>query len=175
MDTTIQYYYIKKPKKLIMIYDQMLGKYSELEARLNKEYLSSPGYVADQWKGEPLYLLPDTGKAGETGFDLTMTNAGEFALKFSVTIYPDDQSYRPCFTAWTCNRDSAETVIKTYLPSIMYIKDGRPHTYTVAGSSKESTGIVFRGRLYDSGNNPDYAIRNARIEDITFFYSGTVK
>ncbi|MCX6300798.1 MAG: DUF4296 domain-containing protein [Bacteroidia bacterium] len=175
MDTTIQYYYIKKPKKLIKIYDEMLGRFSEMEMRTEKEYRASPEYVADQWKGEPSYLLPDPGGVEKPGFELTMITAGDYALKFSVTIYPDDQSDDPCFTAWICNIDSAETGVRTYLLPIWYIKDGRPHSYTIAGFHPGKTGIVFKGFLYDSGSNPDSGEKNAMIEDISFYYSGTVR
>lgn len=175
MDTTIQYYYIKKPKKLIMIYDEMLGRFSEMQMRTEKEYMASPDYVADQWEGEHWYLLPDAGGVEKPGFELTMKNAGDYALKFSVTIYPDDQSDHPCFTAWISNADSAETGARTYLPSIRYIKDGRPHSYTVAGSHTGRTGIILKGFLYDSGSNPDSGEKNAAIENITFDYSGNVK
>jgi hypothetical protein len=175
MDTTIQYYYIKKPKKLIKIYDEMLARFSEIEILVEKEYMASPDYVADQWNGKPSYLLPDSGGVEKPGFELTMINAGDYALKFSVTVYPDDQSYNPGFTAWICNADSSETGVRTHFQSIRYIKDGRPHSYTIAGSHTGKTGIVFKGFLYDSGSNPDSGEKNATIENISFYYSGTVR
>ncbi len=175
MDTTIQYYYIKKPKELIKIYDQILGKFSEMEIRLGQEFLKSPEYVADQWKGEPVYMLPDPMGAEKPGFEMTLIHPGNYTLTFSVTINPDDQSYNPCFTAWFCNSDSLETGRKNYLSSIRYIKDGRPHIYTVTGTLTDDTSVIFKGWLYDYASNPDYGEQNARIENISFYYSGTVR
>ncbi len=175
MDTTIQYYYIKRPKKLIQIYDQILGKFSEMETRVEQEYFGSPDYVADQWKGEPSYLLPDPGGAEKPYFEMTLIQPGTYALKFTVTVYPDDQSYDPRFTAWFSNADSSENGRKNYLPAIRYIKDGRPHTYTVAGTFTSNPSVVLKGWLCDYGSNPYYGEQNARIEEISFYYSGVVK
>src|SRR4030043_165300 len=175
MDTTIQYYYIKNPRKLIRIYDQMLGKFSEMETRLEHEFLASPDYVDDQWEGESSYLLPDPRGTEIPGFELKLTSPGTYALKFSVTIFPDDQSYNPCFTAWLCDADSSETGRKNYLPSIRYIKDGRQHYYTVTGTFTDKSSVILKGRLYDFASNPDSGEQNAIIENISFYYSGAVK
>jgi hypothetical protein len=175
MDTTIQYYYIKKPKKLIQIYDQILGKFSELETRVEKQFLGSAEFVADQWNGPAIVFLPDPGGKEKADFELTFISPGTYSLTYTVTIYPGDQSYDPCFSAWLCNTDSIRTGKKNYLPSIRYIKDGKPHTYTVTGTYPDIARAVFKGRLCDYGSNPDAGEQNAVIENISFFYSGTVK
>jgi Domain of unknown function (DUF4296) len=175
MDTTIQYYYIKKPKKLIRIYDQILGKFSEIQTRTEKELQNSPDFVRNQWKGRSSYLLPDTGRIENLAFEITMMSPGKYSLEFSVTVYPDDQSYNPCFTAWFCNADSAETGSRNYLPSIKYIKDGRPHDYVVTGTNTRNTAVLFKMLLYDCSGRPDCYEPDARIEGITFNYSGSSK
>ena len=175
MDTTIQYYYIKKPKRLVQIYDQIIGRFSEMETRAEKQYLSLPVDAGDQWKGPSSVFLPDKEGEEKPDFELNLISPGTYSLTYTVTIYPGDQSHNPCFTAWICNADSISTGKKNYLPAIRYIKDGKPHAYTVTGTHTVLTGAVFTGCLYDYGSNPDAGERIAMIENISFYYSGAVK
>ncbi len=39
MNNTINYYFVSKPKKLIRIYDQIIGKMSEMEAGIQNEII----------------------------------------------------------------------------------------------------------------------------------------
>ncbi|MFH0841353.1 MAG: DUF4296 domain-containing protein [Bacteroidota bacterium] len=175
MDTTIQYYYIKKAKRLIKIYDNMLARFSEIQARVDKKYNSASGNVVDQWNGRHSYFMPDTGTAEKPYFNITLATQGTYSLTFSVTVFPDDQTKEPCFTAWLCNADSAETGRKNYLSSIEYLKDGHPHFYTVTGTHTTMERVVIKGYLYDFSNHPDAGLQNAAIENITFYYSGRVE
>jgi hypothetical protein len=175
MDTTIQYYYIRKPKRLIKIYDQMLGKFTELNLRLEQKYITMPVIVDDQWKGSPSYFLPDRGEKEKPGFEITLTSPGTYTLQFSLTIYPDDQTHDPYFTAWLCNADSLESGKRNYLPCFSYIKDGTPHVYTIIGTHTGNTNVVLKGWLYDFASNPDNGGPNALLDDITFYYSGAVR
>ena len=52
MDNTMRYYFIKKPKKLISIYDQVLGKLSEMESILERESLIEQAKIRNLWKLE---------------------------------------------------------------------------------------------------------------------------
>ena len=174
LDTTIQYYYIRKPKKLIKIYDQMLGKFTEMDLRLNQKFPDMPENVADQWEGKSSYLLPD-GSLENPDFEITLTSPGTYTLQFSLTIYPDDQTCKPCFSAWLDNDNSRETAKKNYLPCLRYIKDGAPHTYSITGTHTAKTIVVLKGRLYDFSSNPESGEPNAILENVTFYYSGTVR
>ena len=175
MDTTIQYYYIKKSKQLIKIYDEMLAGFSEIQARVDQKYATTSGNVVDQWEGSHTYFMPDTGNVEKPSFELTLATPGTFSLVFSVTVFPDDQTKDPCFRAWICKADSAETGRKNYLPSLEYLKDGHPHIYTVTGTHTTMEKVVIKGYLFDFSNRPDAGVQNAAIEDITFYYSGKVE
>ena len=175
MDTTIQYYYIRKPKKLIKIYDQLLGKFTEIQTRLEQKYLNASYDVADQWNGNAVYFLPDPAGSEKPDFKITLETPGIYTLRFSVTVFPDDQTFRPFFTSWICDADSLETGKKDYLPSITYIKDGLPHNYTVTSTHTGQKKVILEGRLYDFTSNSVNDEPHARIEDITFYYSGNVQ
>jgi hypothetical protein len=175
MDTTIQYYYIKRSKRLIKIYDQMLGRFSEIQARVDQKYASTSGNVVNQWKGSYKYFLPHTGTIEKPFFETTLTTQGTYTLTFSVTVFPDDQTKDPCFRAWICSADSAETGRKDYLPSLKYLKDGHPHIYTFTGTHTTMEKVVIKGYLFDFSNDPEAGVQNAVVEGITFFYSGRVE
>jgi hypothetical protein len=175
MDTTIQYYYKRKPKKLIKIYDQMLGKFSEIEARLDQTDPGIPLHVNDKWEGRPAYFLPDPEGKEKADFSIKLAGPGTYTLRFRATISPDDQTFCPCYTVWMCNADSSETGKKYYLPSINYIKDGHPHRYTIIGTNISKSKICLKGFLYDFASNPVAGKPDAVIEDITFYYSGTLQ
>ena len=109
MDTTIQYYYIKNSKQLIKIYDEMLARFSEIQARVDQKYATTSANVVDQWEGSHSYFIPDTGTVEKPFFEMILASPGTYTLTFSVTVYPDDQTKDPRFRAWLCNADSAET------------------------------------------------------------------
>lgn len=174
MDTTIRYYYIKKPKKLISFYDQMLATYSELEAVTNQKYANTSGNVPDQWKGNYSYLLPDTRGSDKPDFELILSTPGTFSLTFSVTVFPDDQTVDPRFSAWLCNADSLATGRKTHIRSLSYLKDGQKHSYTFSGTHTERHAVILKGSFFDYASNPGAGLPNAAIGNIVFYYSGVV-
>jgi len=175
MDTTIQHYYTRQPKRLIRIYDQMLGRLTEIEARLEKKQLNLPETVFNQWKGSTTYFIPGPGLQEKPCFEITLASPGTFTLVFSVTVYPDDQTCYPNFTAWLSHPDSLETGRRNYLIPIEYIKAGNPHRYTIMGTHTGKESVVLKGCLYDFTSNREGGEPNALIENVAFYYSGTVK
>jgi len=175
MDTTIQYFFIKKSKKLIRIYDRMLARFSEMQARIDKNYASAPANVIDQWKGSHSCFLPDTGNFENASFEIILATQGTYTLTFTVTLFPGDQTKDPGFMAWICDADSVNTGKKNYLSLPKYIKDGQPHYYAVTGTHTSMEKVVLKGSLYHYSSNPDFGAPETVIEDITFYYSGKVE
>jgi hypothetical protein len=172
MNSTINYYFVNKPKKLIKIYDQVIKNLSEIQSGIQNKIISEMAGKAVKTMGNKAYYLPDTTLKEPPGFKYTISTPGTYTLTFTVTIYPDDQSFNPSFTSWYCNADSAETGKRIYLPPIKYIKDGHRHTFTIK-SKAPSIGLVnFYGLFYDYENNPDEWGKHARIENISFSFTG---
>jgi hypothetical protein len=171
MDRTLKYYFTKKPKRLIRIYDHAIGRLTEMETILAEESDEVPSKQGDLWKGEPLYQLSDEPEAEKIYFDHIFYLKGDYILQFSVTVFPSDESLNPCLTAWVCNADSMDTGKRNYFPSIRYLKDGHPHTYTVIFNNPGKSPVVLKGWLYDSENNPAGVSRHAKIEGISFFFT----
>jgi hypothetical protein len=170
MDKTMKYYFIKNPKKLIKIYDQVLGILSEMESLVEKEALLSEGRVENIWPGREFISLPDPSGNDSSQFDITIIKPSVYTLTFSVTLFPDDLSVNPRLTAYSCHPDSIETGKKKYIETQNYIKDGQPHTYTQVFDVPYQTTLHIRGWFYNFDNNPDNWEKHVIVEDISLTY-----
>ena len=56
----MKYYFIKNPKKLNKIYDQVLGIISEMESRIEKEALIEQTRKSNLWTGKEFYAEPSS-------------------------------------------------------------------------------------------------------------------
>ena len=175
MDTTLQYYYIKKPKKLIKIYDQILGELTEVQARLEIENQDPRKNLPNQWPYSLSCQLPSGGDQKDCSFELELIPPGTFILEYTAIVYPDDQSFNPCFTASVIYTDNPGFKNNKSLDELRYIKDGHPHKYRITGSLSGETPVILKGSFYNFFSDPDYGKIHARIEDITFYYTGTIR
>lgn len=171
MDKTIKYYFVKKPKQLIKIYDQVLAILSEMESRYEREVTLMQGKISNLWKGNDLYLFPDPSVVDSTDFDITVVMSGIYTLSFTLTLYPDDQSVNPRLTAYKCNPDSIESGKRQYIKTINYIKDGQPHTYSLTINAAKKSDYHLRGLLYDFDNSKDDWGKHVKIEKIFYTYT----
>jgi hypothetical protein len=171
MDKTMAYYFIKNPKKLNKIYDQVLGILSEMESQAEKESMNQFAQVSNQWPGKDYYACPSQTGNDSTMFDLTIYRSGLYALSFSATLFPDDQSLNPGVTAYLVSPDSIVTGKKLFLKSIYYLKDGRPHNYKVNFNTPENKIIHLRGWLYDFNNLSVGFEKHFKIENLSLTYS----
>lgn len=167
MDRTMRYYFIRKPKKLIRIYDKILDKLSEMESYYAGKEAETRSLFEDQWKGKRSYSLPDPKGNESLSFDLKLDKPGTYTLTFTVTLFPSDQSIKPHFTAYLCHPDSIETGKRTYLPAIDYIKDGYPHTYIFSKEIDTKSFARLKGWFYDYENCRDDWQKHVRIDNIS--------
>jgi hypothetical protein len=168
MDNTIEYYYIKKPKVLIEIYDQVLATLSEMETRYEKEIGIMQSHSINLWTGETTYSLPDPAGNDSAAFDIAAKYQGVYNLSFTATIFPEDESSNPGFKAYICNSDSLATGKKRFLKPVKYLKDGQPHNYNIQINCSDKPRHNLRGMFYDIENNPDYSGSHLIIENITY-------
>jgi hypothetical protein len=171
MDKTIKYYFIKKPKKLIKIYDKVLGILSEMESRAQKEIAKSKLHLGDLWTGLDLYSFPDPSGTDSVFFDIALKKPGVFTLNLTVTLFPDDQSFNPRLTAFSCHPDSIETGKRNYTEPIYYFRDGLPHKYSIHFNVPIKTILHARGCLYEFDNHPDDWDKHLVIQNISVIYS----
>jgi len=58
MDKTMKYYFYRNPKRLVKIYDEVLGKLSKMESLAEKEVLLKAGHIDNYWSGKEFYYFP---------------------------------------------------------------------------------------------------------------------
>ncbi len=171
LDKTLKYYFVKNPKKLIKIYDKVLGILSEMESRVQKELVKTKEHPGSIWPGSDAYFYPDPSGPDSIRFDINLTRPGVYTLTSIITLFPDDQSLHPRLTVFTCNPDSISNGKRTYLKPVMYIKDGQPHRYSVPFRVPIKTTLHLRGNLFDYDNNPGNCEKHVIIRSVAVTYS----
>lgn len=166
MDKTMKYYFIKKPKELVKIFDHVLGTLSAMDSRLEKELLIEENRAANLWKGKEFFLYPEPAGSDSTFFSIII-KPGVYTLTYTLTLYPDDNSVNPSLSAWYCHPDSIETGKRHWIKAINYLKDGHPHVYTNYITIPQKSFVLFRGWLYDFNEYPADFRRHLRIEKIS--------
>lgn len=174
MDKTMKYYFIKEPKKLNRIYDKVQSILSEMESRVEKESIIVLAKISNLWPGKDFYSLPSLKGNDSTRFDVILPKSGYYNLTYSVTLYPDDQSVNPRPTAYTTPIDSIDSGKKVYAKYIIYLKDGRLHTYNLNFHIPENKIRYLRGWLYDFDNTAPGLEKHIKIENISLTYSSAL-
>ncbi len=169
-DKTMKYYFVKKPKELIRINDQVLSILSEMESRYEKEYIQEQARLSNLWPGYGFYSFPDPSGRDSTWFNIDLNQQGKYTLAFTVTLFPDDQSVNPGVTLYLCNPDSILTGTRHYFNTLNYIKDGQPHSYSLIVRATGQSNLHVRGRLYDFDNHPDDSEKHIIIDNISFTF-----
>lgn len=166
MDRTMRYYFIRKPKKLIKIYDKVLGQLSAMESRIDKELQNSSLRQMSIWPGKQFYSFPDPGNIDTTWVDFASDFYGTLTLKFTLTIYPDDQSGNPYLGLYFSKTDTTGDEKTVSFPHIPLIKDGRPHDYNINLVQKFPGTVKLKGWFIDQqGASPGREYHH-RVENI---------
>ena len=166
IDKTLRYYFQEKPKKLIAIYEKSLAKLSEMESLLDKQIKIETERKANIWTGEKNYYYPVSTK--NTDFEVTVFGSPSYLLKFTATLFPDDQSIDAKARLFAVRADSVLTGRRIYFETPKYIKDGRPHEYEINISVEQYRNIILKGSLYDVTNNVNENQRHVSFENIEF-------
>jgi hypothetical protein len=130
MDKTMKYYFIKNPKKLNKIYDQVLGVLSNLDSRIEKESMIEQARISNLFSGKDFYASPSQG-GDSARFEQVLKYPGFYSLSFSVTLHPDDQSFMPRALIYSYSADSLGTGNTRSFQSPVFLKDGQRHNYVM--------------------------------------------
>jgi hypothetical protein len=170
LDNTIRYYVIRKPKKLIEIYDQVLAILSERESIISREASLLKEKEKTLWPGEKFYSFPDPQAIDSLDFEVKMAVPGNYYLKYTVTLFADDQTLNPRAAIFSVHIDSVLTGKRRYLPTLKYLKDGHSHTYQHVINVGILTPQAIKGSLYSFDNNPDDWGKHAVIDSVSLIY-----
>lgn len=171
MDKTMKYYFVNNPKELNKIYDRILVVLGEMQARAEKESKLLQTRLLNLWPGKEFYDEPTIRGNDSTQFNVKFAKPGTYTLKFSATLYPDDQSINPKASVYSVVSDSVETGKKHYIKCPEYLKDGRSHNYFISFRLTQERLTNFRGRLLENNNKPNEFLRHFKLENITITLS----
>ncbi len=167
LNKTLNYYFIKRPKKLIRIYDRVLGRLSEMESRFMKEVSIERLMMDEIWPGKQSYLLPDPYGTDSAELNLKINATGYYNLTFSIRIYPDDQTISSGTGLWLYYPGKPDTLQREDLSALPFIKDGRTHNCSITLHITETTGAYLRGWFTDHKNQNPAAEKHMTVEKIS--------
>ncbi len=166
MDRTMRYYFVKKPKNLVKIYDKVLGKLSEMESRVDKELLVFKAGQMNIWPGKSFYSFPDPDSEDTALVDFSSGFYGTLYLRFTLTIYPDDQSVDPVMGLYFLKSDTAGNENRISFSPVRFIKDGHPHNYRFTLVQNLTGEVMLKGWFIDQeGISPNRTF-HYRVENI---------
>jgi len=168
MNSTLNYYFVSKPKKLIRIYDGIIAKMNEMQSAVQNEVVRIEQEASRKTVNFNLYSLPDPERIEEPVVSTILQPPGKYTLSVSVTVFPDDNANNPHLAVFVIDADSLETGKKRWLPGVKYLKDGYPYHLTYSGRLETKRPLVMKALLYNYENNITELDKHARIEVISF-------
>lgn len=171
MDRTMRFYFVRKPKKLIRLYDRVLSYLSEMESKYQNQMPAVETRKGDLWLGKNFYHI--SGKSGDdtVGLSTIVRREGKYTLQFTLTIFPDDPIPAPVMGLYFCSPDSLNSGTRHYYKCLPYLRDGRPHRYSVAMPLGTSDPMVLRGWFVDMEGLTSEIAAHQIVEDISLTYS----
>jgi hypothetical protein len=166
MDRTMRYYFIRKPKKLLKIYDKVLGGLSEIESRVEKEYSKFIGKEQNIWPGKSFYSYPGPEGEDSTWFDFPVIYGQAYTLKFTLAMYHDDQSVNPSLGLFFSHSDTAGNEKRISISTLPFIKDGRPHIYNIIIHPKLPAPVRLTGWFITQEETAPDKNKHFRVQDI---------
>jgi len=167
MDRTMRFYFVKNPKKLINIYDKVLGKLSAMESLVDMELPGAGIKELNIWPGKSFYSYPDATAKDTTWFDFPISLKGTFNLQFTITIFHDDQTVDPRNGLFFSHTDSAGIEKRLYFSTISYLKDGLPHTYNIRLVQNLPDPVRLKGGFIDLEGMKPFSEMNFIVGNIT--------
>ena len=166
MDNTMRYYFVRKPKNLLKIYDKVLGQLSEMESIVDKDMQIFGVRQMNIWPGEDYYSFFGTHNKDTAWIDYSSNFYGTLSLKFTLAIYPDDQSAAPALGLWFSQTDSAGNETKIAFPRLPFIKDGQPREYSIPLVQTIPGTVSIRGWFIDMQNSSPFRYHHYWVGNI---------
>jgi hypothetical protein len=168
MDKTIKYYFIRDPKKLIKIYDDVLARLSEIQSRLEAEKPTILIPSSNLWTGQRSFLVPETGTTNSVNFSIAVKDTGMYELTLTAVVFKDDQSLNPRINVFFWHADTTKTGVRDNWNTVDLPKDGLRHNYTLSKRLTDTTFTHFNGWLLYNDTQTGRWEKHARIENIIF-------
>jgi len=166
MDRTMRFYFVKRPKKLIKVYDKVLGSLSALESMIDKEIPGFRSNAQNIWTGKEYYSDPDPFGPEPEPLDIPMVYLESYNLKFTITIFPDDMTKNPRLDLYLSHTDSSGIEKKIFFKAPPYIKDGYPHTYILRATNRLLPPVRLKGWFINQEESSPEREQNYTVSNI---------
>ncbi len=166
MDRTMRFYFVKRPKKLVSVYDKVLGSLSALESRIDKEIPGFRSNAQNLWTGKDYYSFPDPFGKNPESLDIPLVYLESYNIRFTMTLFPSDCTGNPRPDLYLSHTDSLGNEKKIYFSALPYIKDGYPHTYTIHSTNKLPPPVRLRGWFINQDESSMERERNYTVSNI---------
>lgn len=168
LDKTLKHYFVKNPKELEKIYDEVLAVLSEIQSRLNTEIAKTPDANLNLWSKQLSYSLPEEGANNSIYFNIPVKDTGLYELSLTAIVFPDDQSLNPRIKVFFNHKDSTKKGEKDFWDPVILPKDGQRHNYTLTNRLSDTTSASFSGWLLYNDTRAGIWKKHAKIENIIF-------
>ena len=166
MDRTMRFYFVKRPKKLVKIYDKVLGSLSEMESNLDKEIPNFRYNAQNVWTAGQNYSSPDPFGHEPADIDIPLSYTESYYLKFTITVFPEDETYNPHLDMYLSHTDSAGSEKKIFFTALPYLKDGQPHTFNIHRTNKLPPPVRLKGWFINHDESAPERHHNYTVTDI---------
>jgi hypothetical protein len=166
MDRTMRYYFVRRPKRLIKIYDKVLGNLSEMESIVDRKIPTARAGELNIWPGESVYSCPGESDISAGWIDYTIDKYARYHLKFTITVFPDDQSINPRLGLYLSHSDTTGIEKTENFSTLPYIKDGRSHTYKISLVTVLSHPVRIKGFFIKSQGSAPWLEQHYMAENI---------
>jgi hypothetical protein len=166
MDRTMRFYFVRRPKRLVKIYDKALGRLSELESLVTNELPAIRAGELNIWPGKTSYYSPSQPDENPGWIDHIIDKYGKYHLKFTITIFPDDQSVNPHLGLSLSHSDTTGIEKIVEFTTIPFIKDGNPHTYKMSLIPDLDHPVRLMGWFIDNEGSAPWLEQHYRVENI---------
>jgi hypothetical protein len=167
MDATIRYYFLKKPNKLEKIYDDVLGRLSEIQSRLKTKLSLGPVNTSNLWTEQLNYSLPEGGANSYIFFNIPLKDTGLYELSLRVMVFKEDQSLNPRINVFFWHADNTKTGARDNWNVVNLPKDGKWHNYNLLKRLTDTAFRHFSGWLMYHDPKPGLWNKHAKVENIT--------
>ena len=164
MDKSLQYYFTNKPKRLQEMYDEVLGRLTEMQSEVQASTERIPA-VVNLWPGRTTYSLPQDGIADMVSFEYLLSDTGFYTLSLGAIVFEDDQSLNPRITVWFWKPDATESGYLSYWEEIPLTKDGVLRQYKLSATVPDTSFVSIRGALLNHDPKPGRWEKHSRIDN----------
>ncbi len=150
-DMCLDYYFLAKPKKLNIIYEKVLERFSAMEDENLQNSGSQNPQNKNLWTLKPSYRMPNDGTSNPIEFSIALEGTGLYTIRIRAIIHTDDQSENLATNIFFWYDDGSE--------------DGKieawdKHVYELTG---KSAVLTFEKRL----SNPEFTHLKGKLLDHT--------